>query len=229
MAQRKNDGVRIVREPRVRSSVWLLVAALGLIAAMVLLVLRPIWRADPAAPEAMAMHADPPASKPAPRGGAPEPRRRAANVVPVRRRTPDADVTPPPAADVAPEAGDAAATPADATAAEAGDERSGIALFPPPGTDPLKPGILVPEDYPLPEGYVRHYQATDTGQRVPAILMFHPDYDFFDAKGNRIEIPEDRIVPRELAPPGMPVEMLTPPADSVPMLETEDGKAPAAE
>src|SRR5689334_3480275 len=40
---------------------------------------------------------------------------------------------------------------------------SGIALFPPPGTKPLKRGIIVPEGYQLPPGYVRHYQTTDDG------------------------------------------------------------------
>ena len=32
-----------------------------------------------------------------------------------------------------------------------------------------------PEGYPLPDGYVRHYQATDDGQRIEPILMFAPD------------------------------------------------------
>jgi hypothetical protein len=41
---------------------------------------------------------------------------------------------------------------------------SGIALFPPPGTKPIKQGVLVPEDFELPPGYVRHYQATDDGE-----------------------------------------------------------------
>jgi hypothetical protein len=84
----------------------------------------------------------------------------------------------------------------------------GIAAFPPPGTDPPKPGIIVPEGMELPEGYVRHYQTTDDGEPLPPILMFHPDYDFFDAAGNPIAIPEDRVVPPDLVPPGFPVEML---------------------
>jgi hypothetical protein len=93
------------------------------------------------------------------------------------------------------------------------DAPSGIALFPPPGTEPLKRGYVVPEDFELPPGYVRHYQTTDDGERVPAILMFHPDYRPLDGDGEPIALPADRIVPREMAPPGMPLEMLEVPED----------------
>lgn len=88
---------------------------------------------------------------------------------------------------------------------------SGIGLFPPPGTDPVKIGIVVPEDFPLPEGYLRHYQVTDDGQPMPAILMFHPDYELLDEQGRPIPLPEDRVVPPELAPEGLPIELLVPP------------------
>ena len=87
----------------------------------------------------------------------------------------------------------------------------GIAAFPPPGTKPIKSGILVPEAFELPPGYVRHYQATDDGQRVPAILMFHPDYHPLDEHGAPIPLPADRIVPAGMAPSGMPIEILQPP------------------
>ena len=70
----------------------------------------------------------------------------------------------------------------------------------------------MPDDFELPEGYVRHYQATDDGESLPAILMFHPDYEWLDENGDAIALPEDRIVPPELAPPGMPIEMLELPA-----------------
>jgi hypothetical protein len=79
----------------------------------------------------------------------------------------------------------------------------GIAAFGIPGTNPPKPGILVPEDFSLPEGYVRHYQSTDDGQQLPAILMFHPDYEFVDEQGQVIPLPEDRVVTPALAPPGL--------------------------
>ena len=88
----------------------------------------------------------------------------------------------------------------------------GIAAFPPPGTDPPKVGVIVPDGVELPEGYVRHYQTTDDGQPLPPILMFHPDYTFTDELGNPVAVPPDRVVPPELVPPGMPVQMLAIPA-----------------
>ena len=98
---------------------------------------------------------------------------------------------------------------------------TGIALFPAPGTDPLKRGIIVPEGLDLPPGYVRHYQSTDDGQALPAILMFHPDFQPVDAQGQPVPIPKDRVVPPQLAPPGMPVQILEPPDQSA-----EGGAAP---
>jgi hypothetical protein len=95
-----------------------------------------------------------------------------------------------------------------------GEAPTGLMLFPAPGTDPLKKGILVPEDFELPPGYVRHYQATDDGERVPAILMFSPDKPPLDANGQPIKVPEDGIVPPELAPPGMPIQMLKDPNEA---------------
>ena len=88
----------------------------------------------------------------------------------------------------------------------------GIAAFPPPGTDPPKAGVIVPDGVELPEGYVRHYQTTDDGQPLPPILMFHPDYTFTDEQGNVVALPPDRVVPPELVPPGIPVQMLAVPA-----------------
>jgi hypothetical protein len=99
------------------------------------------------------------------------------------------------------------------------EELTGIALFPPPGTDPIKRGLIVPEDFELPPGYVRHYQATDDGQRLPAILMFHPDYDWVDAQGNPVEIPADGVVPAELAPAGLPLQTLDVVEPDIPVIE----------
>src|SRR5262245_10846355 len=87
-------------------------------------------------------------------------------------------------------------------------EHAGMAVCPPPGTKPIKHGIVVPDDFELPEGYVRHYQTTDDGRRLPPILMFHPDFAGVDENGRPIVVPEDRIVPPELAPPGLPRRML---------------------
>jgi len=81
----------------------------------------------------------------------------------------------------------------------------GLGAFNPPGTSPPLVGLEVPDDFELPEGYVRHFQATDDGQRIRPILMFSPDFEFFDENGQPITIPENRVVPPELAPPGFPI------------------------
>lgn len=85
---------------------------------------------------------------------------------------------------------------------------TGIAAFNPPGTSPPLIGIAVPVDFPLPEGFVRHGQATDGGQPIEPILMFSPDYDFFDAQGRPIQVPENRVVPPQYAPPGLKIRMI---------------------
>jgi hypothetical protein len=82
--------------------------------------------------------------------------------------------------------------------------RTGIGAFNPPGTSPPLEGLAVPEDYELPEGYVRHYQSTDEGVPIEPILMFAPDFTLYDANGRPIAMPENRVVPPELAPPGLP-------------------------
>ena len=92
----------------------------------------------------------------------------------------------------------------------------GLAAFSPPGTRPPLIGLAVPEDFELPEGYVRHYQATDDGQRIEPILMFSPDHVFVDAANRPIAIPKDRIVPPELAPPGLPIRRIMIPAPTEP-------------
>jgi len=93
---------------------------------------------------------------------------------------------------------------------------SGLGAFSPPGTRPPLIGLAVPEDFVLPEGYVRHYQATDDGQRIEPILMYSPDHQFFDAAGRPIAIPEDRVVPPALAPPGLPIRSIVIPAPTEP-------------
>lgn len=90
----------------------------------------------------------------------------------------------------------------------AGEARSGIHLFPPPGTRPPHRGIIVPDDFELPPGYVRHYQTTDDGKALPPVLMFHPDYDVVDEFGNPLPVPDNRVVPPDMAPPGLPIEIL---------------------
>ncbi len=95
---------------------------------------------------------------------------------------------------------------------EIGEPGTGMEAFPPPGTKPLKRGIVVPDDYVLPPGYVRHYQTTDDGKQLPPVLMFHPDYQPVDKDGKPIPLPADRVVPPEMAPAGMPVKTLDLPA-----------------
>ncbi len=89
---------------------------------------------------------------------------------------------------------------------------TGIHAFPRPGTKQLKSGLIVPDGFTLPEGYLRHVQSTDDGRQLPPILMFHPDYRPEDAQGRPVALPEGRIVPPELAPPGMPLQWLQAPA-----------------
>jgi hypothetical protein len=73
-------------------------------------------------------------------------------------------------------------------------------------------GLAVPEDFALPPGYVRHHQSTDDGQPIEAMLMFAPDYQPLDANGRPVVVPADRVVPPELAPPGLPIRRITIPA-----------------
>jgi len=98
---------------------------------------------------------------------------------------------------------------ADAIAAlRAAGITDGIAAFNPPGTSPPRSGVIVPEDVVLPEGYVRHHQTTDDGKELPPILLFHPDYEFFDDQGRRIDVPADLVVPPEYVPSDIPIEVL---------------------
>jgi len=127
-----------------------------------------------------------------------------------RTRDPDGDLTP--------DLSDYANIGETPTVAEVIDRLhqagvySGLGAFSPPGTRPPLVGLAVPEDFVLPDGYVRHYQATDDGERIEPILMFSPDHAFFDAAHQPIAIPADRVVPPELAPPGLPIRRIVIPA-----------------
>ena len=107
----------------------------------------------------------------------------------------------------------------------------GVGAFPAPGTKRIKEGIVVPDDFPLPPGYVRHFQTTDRGEMLQAVLMFHPSYKPVDANGQPIPIPKDRVVPPEMAPPGLAIERLVVPKDAYVTPEeqgiTDDGDEPA--
>jgi hypothetical protein len=96
---------------------------------------------------------------------------------------------------------------AEALGKEPMEEKTGLALFV-PGTKPIKKGIVVPDGFELPPGHMRHYQTTDDGQMLEPILMFHPDYQPLDANGQPVALPENRVVPAEMAPPGLPIKLL---------------------
>ncbi|MBX3025850.1 hypothetical protein KF840_13160 [bacterium] len=222
------DGVTMVaamaRQPpdgpdQIRGSVWLVTAALALVALAILLLARPPLGARDAAGRDRPAAAAPtgagapaggrrPASDPADdrRPARPVPR---GNPAPPPRAATDTETAPPPARAGAP----------DGSGADGGAEPSGIALFPPPGTNPPKPGLIVPDDFALPPGYVRHHQVTDDGTPLPPILMFNPDFDWVDAAGRAIELPADLVVPPELAPPGMPRQRLEIPPTHVDLIE----------
>ena len=94
---------------------------------------------------------------------------------------------------------------------EAGDF-TGLGAFNPPGTSPPLQGLAVPPDFMLPPGYVRHHQVTDDGVPLEPILMFAPDLVMLDAAGQPIALPDDRVVPPELAPPGLPIRTIEVPS-----------------
>jgi hypothetical protein len=93
----------------------------------------------------------------------------------------------------------------------------GIHVFPPLGTHQLLSGIIVPEDFELPPGYVRHFQTTDGGETLPPILMFHPRRPPLDWRGEPLPVTADRVVPPELAPEGMPIVILAAPRSGPPL------------
>ncbi|KQZ28154.1 hypothetical protein [Duganella sp. Root1480D1] len=93
---------------------------------------------------------------------------------------------------------------------------TGLGAFNPPGTNPPLVGLAVPKDFALPPGYVRHHQVTDDGQAIEPILMFAPDFQLYDTSNRPLEMPKDRVVPPELAPPGLPLRRIAipPPIDT---------------
>jgi hypothetical protein len=185
---RRNDGVTMTTGASPGKSLVLLAAAVAL-ACLALLVLfgRPPAQRPPAG-AAPAAAADEPERAPA--APAPDPGEAASDAPAPRAPEPAAE------REAEPEGESAPFVP------------SGIGLFPPPGTDPIKVGIVVPDDYELPEGYLRHYQVTDDGQDLAPILLFHPDYEVKGPDGRPLPLPPDRVVPPELAPPGLPIQML---------------------
>lgn len=198
------DGVRITETRGVRRGVWVIIAGVLVLTAVVLLRQTSHREASPPAdsvrPPRVAQSAGHEARAPA----------AAANAPITRVERPQVDARRPNLPPRADSGSKRAAVDADegGTDAKTAQEPSGIALFPPMGTDPIKRGILVPDDFELPPGYVRHHQVTDDGQPLPPILMFHPDFQPVDEHGEPLPIPADRVVPPDMAPPGLAVEML---------------------
>lgn len=200
------EGVRVVRKPRrgYRAGLLYTPLAVVLVGAGIVWLLQPSQPPREAAGGGPAQSADAAddARPPAAAGTAPKARRMPAPLedpVDLPSRDPD-DI----AAYIRP--GDPEPTVAEVIdALHHAGIRSGIGAFNPPGTSPPLEGLAVPEDFELPEGYVRHHQVTDEGEPIEAILMFSPDYTFHDAQGRPLAIPDNRVVPPELAPPGMPL------------------------
>lgn len=196
----RGDGVKVVAHAGVRKSVWLVTAAFALLAlSLPLLYFAAGPRRTlpaPEEPEPSSRVAAAPTDEP----DAPQPeieKRRAKPVALQRESATEAEKpTDPPAREDAP-----------FSFGPAG-EKTGMALFPPHGTKPIKIGIVVPEDFEVPEGYLRHYQSNDDGELLPAILLFHPDYQWVDEAGEVVELPADGVVPADMAPPGLAIEML---------------------
>lgn len=204
------DGVKVLETFGVRNRIWLLSAALVALTLSLFAIVRLGVQSveESRAPVAVVAAApDPDAVQPGSQAVAPiEP-------IPGKPMRRHPEPAPPEPVEASPEAPPAEPEPEPTfTVDPPGSEPSGIALFPPPGTDPPKRGIVVPEDFPLPEGYVRHHQATDDGEELAPILMFHPDYEWVDDQGGLVELPEDLVVPPEMAPEGLPIELLEIPA-----------------
>jgi hypothetical protein len=194
------DGVTEIRQPRTGKGPWILglvtVLAFGLLTLAGWLFLVPSVEDAPPPP---AMRELRPSAKSEPP---------AAVVARPAARSPSRPAAPPPTAppQPPPEPERSESAPPPPSDVPSGG-KSGLALFR-PGIKPIRKGIVVPENFPLPPGYVRHYQTMDDGRELPAILMFHPDYQPRDANGQPVPLPENRIVPPELVPPGLPVQML---------------------
>jgi hypothetical protein len=204
--------VRVSEPPGVRRAAWVLVLVTLVIGLGTFVIISLIRRGGPAKPAGIDVTRPPePTSDGAVgRTAPPEPASAPAEVS--RPRAVRHEAVRSPTAGAAPAT--VPAPPRDVSAKEvietlnAGGVHTGIAAFPPPGTKSVKRGIVVPDDFVLPEGFVRHYQTTDDGRQLPAILTLHPDYDLVDAHGERVALPEDRVVPPELAPAGLPVRIL---------------------
>lgn len=53
----------------------------------------------------------------------------------------------------------------------AAGKTEGIAVFKPPRTDPIKPRVVVPDDFELPEGYIRRPDMAPPGMPIRILEM----------------------------------------------------------
>lgn len=208
-ARTNADGVTTVAGSTAHRVLWLAASAIGVVVLLVVavLVLLPaLPRTDASTPipiptPTASAQREPLVADVAPTPAAPATAATAKRATPRRRAAKRPTPAPPPAqAEIRAEE--------VIPALRAAGETEGIAAFGVPGTDPPKSGLIVPDDFAVPEGYVRHHQVTDDGEQLPPILMFHPDYELVDEQGQPIELPADRVVPPEMAPPGMPIQQL---------------------
>lgn len=214
------------RPPRRDEAAWgpslgFLAIALGLLAGLLFWWWQPAPAEAPPVDKPMLMSAASMASAVAP----PQPQPPRATTPPVvasaqpsaapapriwRQRDPDGDQTPD-LADYVNE-GERPGMAEVIARLQAAGVHTGLGAFSPPGTRPPLLGLAVPEDFELPPGYVRHYQATDDGQRIEPILMYSPDRPPLDGQGRPITLPANRVVPAELAPAGLAIRQIVLPA-----------------
>jgi hypothetical protein len=206
------DGVRVSEAPGLRRAAWVLVLVTMVIGLGTFVAISLIRRGGPAKPADMDVMRPPEPTSGADVARTAQSAPASPSAAVARPRAVRHEAAPSPTAGAAPAAD--AVPPRDVSAKEvietlnAGSVHTGIAAFPPPGTKPVKRGIVVPDDFVLPEGFVRHYQTTDDGRQLPPVLTLHPDYDLVDARGERVVLPDDRVVPPELVPAGLPVRIL---------------------
>jgi len=210
------DGVKIVQTSAIRPGVWLLIALLIVVAVAALMLGRAVR--EGASPTPSVRSGDPKVAAAVGVAGQVHAPAAAGPINRSERPVASSHIGDLPKRSADAEQGSSAAS---SDHGEDQTEPSGIALFPPMGTDPIKRGIVVPDDFELPPGYVRHHQVTDDGVPLPPILMFHPDYQPVDEHGDPIAIPADRVVPPEMAPPGLAIKMLEVPDSGDPAAEPE--------
>lgn len=203
------DGVRVFRDPGARSNLW----RSGLVlAGLVIVVVSSLVLRGPA-PE-------PEPHREAPPGAVAEATTEPSR--PLVRR--DEKSRPPSPSPPGPDATQSAATQSAPAQAEAQPLPRGSNLFPDQKRRPYLIGNVVPDGFVLPPGYIRHYQTAhfpDGLKQLPPILMYDFGFQPLDGEGRPLPVPEDRVVPVDRLPPGIPLQKL-----EIPSSETEGDDTP---